>query len=345
MVSSNKIKKVAADAVAFLEVLSAAGVILNVDNEVVNQSEQAKELGLVEYAKLTNSELQDLVNVARETRSAQTKEIYFSRNLRAVKQFLVARATMLSEDLVILMVEDRTEAKRLEDTRHDFVENISHELKTPISAISLLSEALQVAINDPEQVRKFAENLQRESKRLGSLVTRIIELSRIQSGDLSGEIDDHDLASIITEAVDANMFLADRKSVKINVDVMPELMVRGDAELLGMAIKNLIENAVIYSEDNSQVGVGLKQDGEFAEVTIIDNGIGISVYQQERIFERFYRVDPSRSRDTGGTGLGLSIVKHAANNHGGEVSVFSRVGLGSTFTLRLPLLKESEAND
>jgi len=345
VVSSNKIKKVAAEAVAFLEVLSAAGVILNVDNEVINQSEQAKDLGLVEYSKLTNSELQELVNEARTSRAAQTKEIYFSRNLRAAKQFFVARATLLSEDLVILMVEDRTEAKRLEDTRHDFVENISHELKTPISAISLLSEALQIAMNDPEQVKKFAENLQRESRRLGALVSRIIELSRIQSGDLSGDIGEHDLAYIINEAVDANLFLAERKSVKISVDVVPELYVQGDAELLTMAIKNLVENAVIYSEANSQVGVGLKRDGDFAEVTIIDNGIGIPVDQQERIFERFYRVDPSRSRDTGGTGLGLSIVKHAANNHGGEVSVFSRLGLGSTFTLRLPLLKESEAND
>ncbi len=342
MVTSHKVKKVAADAVAFLEVLDTAGVILASDNEVINQSSKALAMGLVEYSKLTNSELQELVDLARAEKSSKSAELYFSKNLRAAKQFLAARATMLSEELVILLIEDRTEAKRLEDTRHDFVENISHELKTPISAISLLAEALQMALNDEEQLKKFAQSLQKESKRLGSLVTRIIELSRIQSGDLAGDVAVLDLGNIIAEAVDANVVLADRAGVKLSFEAEPGVLVEGDGELITMAIKNLIENAIIYSEANSQVGVGLKVEGDFAEVTVIDNGMGIPVDQQERIFERFYRVDPSRSRDTGGTGLGLAIVKHAANNHGGEVTVFSRVGLGSTFTLKLPVYKQTE---
>ena len=345
MVKSQKTKKVAADAVAFLEVLSAAGVILTAENEVIDQSEQAKQMGLVAYGKLINSELQELVNQARAERTSKSTEVYFAPNLRAAKQFLFARATMLSEELVILMVEDRTEAKRLEDVRHDFVENISHELKTPISAISLLSEALQIAVEDPAAVKKFAVDLNKESKRLAGLVNRIIELSRIQAGDLSGEIRKVDLGNLIAEAVDSNLFLADRRNVKLSFDVVPEVYVKGDSELLTMAIKNLIENAILYSEANSQVGVGLKVESGMAEITVTDNGIGIPVDQQERIFERFYRVDPSRSRETGGTGLGLAIVKHAANNHGGEVTVFSRVGLGSTFTLRLPLLTERDQND
>ncbi len=341
MVKSSKTKKVAADAVAFLEVLSTAGVILTSDNEVINQSSKAQEMGLVEYAKLTNPELQDLVKQARTTKLEQTQELYFQKNFKAPRQYIAARATLLSEELVILLVEDRTEAKRLEETRRDFVENISHELKTPISAISLLSEALQVAVNDAEQVGKFSKNLQREAKRLGTLVNRIIELSRIQGGDLQGEIEHIDLAEIIAEAVDANAFLADRRGVKLSFDAESGIEIQGDSQLIIMALKNLIENAVLYSESNSQVGVGLKVEGEFAEITVIDNGIGIPVDQQERIFERFYRVDPSRSRDTGGTGLGLSIVKHAAQNHGGEVTVFSRVGLGSTFTLKLPIAHNS----
>jgi two-component system sensor histidine kinase SenX3 len=299
-------------------------------------------MGLVEYAKLTNSDLQELVNKARKEKQEQALEIYFQKNFKAPRQYLAARATLLSEELVILLVEDRTETKRLDDTRRDFVENISHELKTPISAISLLSEALQVAIDDPEQVKKFATNLQREAKRLGSLVTRIIELSRIQAGDLRGEIENIDLAELIAEAVDANSFLADRRGVKLTFEAQPGIEIVGDSQLIIMALKNLIENAVLYSESNSQVGVGLKAEGDFAEITVIDNGIGIPVDQQERIFERFYRVDPSRSRDTGGTGLGLSIVKHAAQNHGGEVTVFSRVGLGSTFTLKLPISQSSK---
>jgi two-component system sensor histidine kinase SenX3 len=337
MVSSQKAKRVAADAVEFLEVLETAGVIVDSDNQVVNQSPRAIEMGLVEYDKVVSDDLIEIINKARTTGQSVTQELYFSKNIRSPKLYVSARATLLSEELIILLVEDRTEAKRLDETRRDFVENISHELKTPISAISLLSEALQVAIDDPEQVKKFSKNLHKESKRLGSLVTKIIQLSRIQAGDLKGEIEVFDLGLIVDEAVELNQFLADSKGVRITADTPTGIMVQGDAGLLSMAIKNLIENAVLYSESGSSVGVGLSVSEGFAEVAVIDQGIGIPVDQQERIFERFYRVDPSRSRDTGGTGLGLSIVKHAANNHGGEITLFSRPNLGSTFTLRIPI--------
>jgi two-component system sensor histidine kinase SenX3 len=342
MVGSHKVKKVASDAVAFLEVLETAGVIVDATNQVIDQSSKAKDMGLVEYDKVISSELVTLIDTARITRQSVSEELNFSKNIRSPKLYISARATLLSEELVILLVEDRTEANRLDETRRDFVENISHELKTPISAISLLSEALQVAIDDPEQVKKFSKNLQRESKRLGSLVTKIIQLSRIQAGDLKGEIEVFDLGLIVDEAVELNQFLADSKGVKISVDTPSGVLVQGDAGLISMALKNLIENAVLYSESSSSVGVGLELNDGFAEVAVIDKGIGIPVDQQERIFERFYRVDPSRSRDTGGTGLGLSIVKHAANNHGGEVKVFSRPNLGSTFTFRIPTHHEED---
>lgn len=342
MVGSHKVKKVASDAVAFLEVLDTAGVVVDATNQVVDQSSKAKDMGLVEYGKVISTELVELMTKARVTRQSVTEELFFAKNSRSPKLFISARATLLSEELVILLIEDRTEAKRLDETRRDFVENISHELKTPISAISLLSEALQVAIDDPEQVKKFSKNLQRESKRLGSLVTKIIQLSRIQAGDLQGEIEVFDLGQIVDEAVELNQFLADSKAVKITADTPSGIFVQGDAGLISMAIKNLIENAVLYSETNSNVGVGLSEVEGFAEVAVIDKGIGIPLDQQERIFERFYRVDPSRSRETGGTGLGLSIVKHAANNHGGEVTLFSRPNLGSTFTLRIPIHQEQE---
>ena len=342
MVKSQKVKKVAAEAVAFLEVLETAGVILDSDNQVVDQSSKAKEMGLVEYGKVISPELVELVGKARKTRSSLTEELEFAKNLRSPKLFISARATLLSEELVILLVEDKTETKRLDDTRRDFVENISHELKTPISAISLLSEALQVAVDDTEQVKKFSKNLHREAKRLGSLVNKIIQLSRIQAGDLAGEIEVLDVGQIVSEAVDLNQFLAESKGVKITAETPEGIFVEGDAELLTMAVKNLIENAVLYSDGNANVGVGVEVKDDFAEITVIDKGIGIPVDQQERIFERFYRVDPSRSRDTGGTGLGLSIVKHAAHNHGGEITVFSRVGLGSTFTLSIPIHHEGD---
>ena len=342
MVGSHKVKKVASDAVAFLEVLDTAGVVVDSTNQVVDQSSKAKDMGLVEYDKVISPELVELMTKARVTRQSVTEELFFAKNLRSPKLYIWARATLLSEELVILLIEDRTETKRLDETRRDFVENISHELKTPISAISLLSEALQVAIDDPEQVKKFSKNLHRESKRLGSLVTKIIQLSRIQAGDLQGDIEVIDLGQIVDEAVELNQFLADSKGVKIASDTPSEIYVQGDAGLISMAIKNLIENAVLYSENNSNVGVGLSEVEGFAEVAVIDKGIGIPLDQQERIFERFYRVDPSRSRETGGTGLGLSIVKHAANNHGGEVTLFSRPNLGSTFTLRIPIHQEQE---
>jgi len=337
MVKSQKIKKVASDAVAFLEVLDTAGVIVDSENQVIDQSPKAREMGLVEYEKVISAELIEIIDRARESKESVSEELFFAKNIRSPKLYISARATMLSEELVILLVEDRTEAHRLDETRRDFVENISHELKTPISAISLLAEALEVAVEDTEQVKKFAKNLQRESKRLGSLVNKIIQLSRIQAGDLEGEIEVIDFSQVVNEAVELNQFQADSKNVRITVDAPEGIFVKGDAGLLLMALKNLIENAVIYSDENSQVGVGLAVSDDFAEVIVTDKGIGIPVDQQERIFERFYRVDPSRSRDTGGTGLGLSIVKHAANNHAGEVTVFSRPNLGSTFTLRIPI--------
>jgi two-component system sensor histidine kinase SenX3 len=330
------------DAVAFLEVLAVAGVVLDRLNNVMANTELADEMGLVEYGRLASEELTDFAARARNSGETLTEEISFARNLRTAKIELSVRATALDDSHLILVVEDRTEAKRLEDTRRDFIENISHELKTPISSISLLSEAIQVAVDNPEQVKKFAKNLQRESKRLGSLVKEIIQLSRIQGGDLAASVEPVDLSTVISEATDLNQFQADSKNIKLTVNVPEGLVVLGDAELLTMAMKNLIENAIVYSNEDTQVGIGIREVDNFAEITVTDNGLGIPLDQQERIFERFYRVDPSRSRATGGTGLGLSIVKHAAINHGGDINVFSRVGLGSTFTLRLPLLIETD---
>jgi two-component system sensor histidine kinase SenX3 len=339
--TTTALKTSPADAIAFLEVLSVSGVVVDRLNNVVASTEIANEMGLVEYGKLASDELNELAVRARTVGETLTEEISFARNLRTAKVELSVKATALDDAHIILVVEDKTEAKRLDETRRDFVENISHELKTPISSISLLSEALQVAIDNPDQVKKFAKNLQRESKRLGSLVKEIIQLSRIQGGDLASSVEPVDLSLVIYEAVDLNQFQADAKNIKVTVAITEGLVVIGDSELLTMAMKNLIENAIVYSNEDTQVGIGVKDVDDFAEITVTDNGLGIPLDQQERIFERFYRVDPSRSRATGGTGLGLSIVKHAALNHGGDVNVFSRVGLGSTFTLRLPLFTES----
>jgi len=195
---------------------------------------------------------------------------------------------------------------------------------------------LQDGSDDPELVKRFSASLQREATRLGSLVQDIIQLSRVQSAESNTNFAPVDLSGIIHDAVERTQVLADKRGITIKAAAPAGHIVFGDAEALGMAIKNLIENAVIYSDEDSQVGVGLRAVDGVAEVTVIDNGIGISVEDQERIFERFYRVDPSRSRQTGGTGLGLAIVKHVALNHRGEVRLFSQPGTGSTFTLRIP---------
>ncbi len=324
-------------AVEILDLLASAGVILNGSNTVVRATKSALALGLVQNRLLIHSALVRLVELARGTGKNQTIEAELNTGLRGETIWVQARAARMENNNVMLLVEDRTEAKRLEDTRRDFVANISHELKTPIGAIGLLAEALQGATDDPQMVTKFAGNLYKESRRLGSLVQEIIQLSRLQSAELSKTGELVDLEGIVHESVERNQVIAEAKNISIEVDAPAGVIVYGDHEMLTMAVKNLIENAILYSEPGTLVGIGLRSIDGVAEIAVTDHGSGIATEDQERIFERFYRVDPSRSRETGGTGLGLAIVKHVASNHRGEIKLFSQLGLGSTFTLRLPL--------
>jgi Signal transduction histidine kinase len=203
---------------------------------------------------------------------------------------------------------------------------------------SLLAEAIEDSIDDTETAKKFAKNLSKESHRLSNLVQEVIQLSKMQSGPILENAIEMDLRQVVTDAVERNQTLAEQHGIKVMADTNESVYVKGDYDMLTTALRNLIENAIVYSEAGSQVGVGIKRIGDIAEISVADSGWGISEDEQERIFERFYRVDPSRSRETGGTGLGLSIVKHAAQNHNGEVKLFSRLGVGSTFTLRIPAI-------
>jgi two-component system sensor histidine kinase SenX3 len=249
-----------------------------------------------------------------------------------------ARAGSIGDGNVLLLVEDRTEAQRLDETRRDFIANISHELKTPIGAIGLLAEALQDNTDDAEMVKRFSANLQREAKRLANRVQDIIQLSRVQSAVSQTTFEPVDLSGVIADSCERNAVAAEAKNITLKIHSPIGHFVMGDRESLTMAVKNLIENAIIYSDEGAQVGIGLRGVEGVAEISVTDTGVGISVEDQERIFERFYRVDQSRSRQTGGTGLGLAIVKHVAMNHRGEIRVFSQLGTGSTFTLRIPEL-------
>lgn len=323
-------------AAELLEVLSAAALVLNPANLAVRATQGALAFGLLQNRTLTSPDLVALVNKTRESNTIEALDAELTIGLSKDKVYITARAANIGEGNVLLIVDDRTESKRLDDTRRDFIANISHELKTPIGAISLLAEALADAADDPEAVAKFSKSLGKESKRLSGLIKDVIQLSRIQSAEVVTNAEIVDLSTVVMEAVDRNSFRAENRGLKISYDAPEGIEVVGDPEMLTVAVKNLIENAIIYSDEGASVGVGLRSVDNVAEITVTDSGIGIANSEQGRIFERFYRVDPSRSRKTGGTGLGLAIVKHVALSHNGEVKLFSKTGVGSTFTLRIP---------
>jgi two-component system sensor histidine kinase SenX3 len=254
--------------------------------------------------------------------------------------FLSIRIAPLDGDLILMLAEDRTTAVRVEETRRDFVANVSHELKTPIGAVALLAEAVEGAADDPEAVHRFAARLAIESQRLGDLVSQIIDLSRLQADDPLVQADLVDIDEVLAAAVDRCRVDAEKRDVQLTVAGERGCQVLGSERQLEAAIGNLVENAIIYSDPGARVAVAAHRvrrgDDEIIEITVSDNGIGIAQADLDRIFERFYRVDYARSRANGGTGLGLSIVKHIAAAHGGEVSVWSQLGQGSTFTVSIP---------
>ena len=245
---------------------------------------------------------------------------------------------------MLLLVEDVTESIRLEDVRRDFMANISHELKTPIGAIGLLSEALASAADDRQQVERFASRLTTEAERLSNITREIIELSRLQSANGLSSPQLIELDRVVTSAIEQNAVAANAKHIEVARGGTKKAKVYGDEALLVVAVHNLVANAIQYSPENSRVGVGVRiGEDEIVEIAVTDQGVGIDEADLDRVFERFYRVDPARSRHTGGTGLGLSIVKHVVQNHGGDVRVWSRRSRGSTFTIRLPEASESRA--
>ena len=337
---SELIEKIASQ---LIDVIASAGIVIDAKNRVVRYSLGAQQLGLVQENRLVHRPLVELVARARTSKGSSESEEELETGLNRDQTWVRARAVLLGEGFVMLLVDDLTESRKLEETRRDFVANVSHELKTPIGAISLLAEAILGATDDPAAVAKFTVSLQRESQRLANIVQELIQLSRVQAAKLSDTSDSLDLNTVIADAIDRNQLLSNQNNIKIVSSSEGPVLISGDYEMLVTALRNLIENAILYSEPGGQVGVGLRVVDSVAEVSVTDSGIGIPETEQERIFERFYRVDPSRSRQTGGTGLGLAIVKHAASHHKGEIKLFSKVGVGSTFTLRLPITTNEEA--
>lgn len=321
-----------------LSVLRSSAVVLDEDNDVVRASAAAHAFGIVRGDRLVVKDLLRLAGEVRRTGEIQSAELDVPRGMHAGSTVAVsARVAPLGSGLVLVLVEDRTEARRVDAVRRDFVANVSHELKTPVGALSLLAEAVEGASDDPEAVRRFAGRMQHETGRLANLVQELIDLSRLQGADPLTEPEVVSVDAVVGDAVDRTHLAAEDKQIELVVGGEKGLTVLGDEAQLVTALRNLIDNAVIYSPPHTRVAVAVRSAGDVVEVSVTDQGIGIPERDLQRIFERFYRVDPARSRATGGTGLGLSIVKHICANHGGEVVVWSVEGSGSTFTLRLPL--------
>ena len=330
-----------------IEALPVAAVVVDADDEVVLVNDAARELGAVFGDAIASAPgLRETIRLAR--RSDQPVEDEIALALPTGFRFVPVgertipvrvRASRVDDGgRVVLVFDDLTEQRRIEAVRRDFVANVSHELKTPVGALSLLAEALSDCADDPAATVRFTERIGIEASRLARLVQELIDLSRLEGADPVPDARVVDLAHVVAEAVDRTRAAADVNAVRINVISAEPALVSGDSHQLVTAVANLVENAVAYSPGGSRVTVGLTRADGWIELSVADEGIGIPADEQERVFERFYRSDPARSRATGGTGLGLAIVKHVTQGHGGEVSLWSAEGKGSTFTLRLPAL-------
>jgi two-component system, OmpR family, sensor histidine kinase SenX3 len=323
-----------------LAVLHSSGVVVGRHDEVLEATNTARTIGLVRGSRIVPPRLLELVRAVRREGTAKTSDLELSRGFGAPGSYLTVQVAPLVDDLIVVLADDQTAARRIEQIRRDFVANVSHELKTPIGAISLLAEAVQEGADDPIAVRRFASRMGVESARLSDLVAQIINLSQLQGDNPLADPEVVEIDHLINDAVDRRRVDAERRQVTLTIAGTTGSKVLGNARQLGVAVGNLVENAVVYSDPGARVVVGahLRSRGEDdqVQITVSDNGIGIPGKELERIFERFYRVDYARSRANGGTGLGLSIVKHVAAIHGGDVTVWSQVGQGSTFTIELP---------
>jgi two-component system sensor histidine kinase SenX3 len=318
-------------------------VLLNQSGEVVLANPAALELGLVhgsrpdERAAKAAEHVRDTGEVVQVDLSPLDHKERAGRGPTAV----LGEVRPLGDGFTVIDTSDESDAVRLEATRRDFVANVSHELKTPVGAMALLAEAVLDAADDPGEVRRFGTKILNEANRLGTLVTELIALSRLQGAERLPELATVEVDEVVREALERCRLAAESANIRITVDPPSGLLIKGDATLLVTALSNLLDNAISYSPPGSPVSVSRRLANGFVEIAVTDRGLGIAPEHQQRVFERFFRIDQARSRATGGTGLGLAIVKHVAANHGGDVQLWSKPGTGSTFTLRIPAHPDS----
>jgi len=327
-----------------LQSLESESLIVVPGEQILFQSPGISNFAIVKEERITSEDLMALIRVARRTNETHRSRIEIARGPIGAgkREFEVSVSPLNEEGMVLVLISDQSEARRIDAVRRDFVANVSHELKTPIGALGLLSEAILGAKDQPDAVVKFASRMQMEAKRLTDLVQEIIDLSRLQSSDPLQKAFDVEASDVVREAVAQAALSAESRKITVEIGEIEDATVIGDRDQLIMAVLNLVENAINYSPENTRVSVVVKVKEELLEISVTDQGIGIAEGELARVFERFYRVDPARSRMTGGTGLGLSIVKHVALNHGGDIKVWSKEGVGSTFTLQLPIARSIE---
>ena len=321
------------------ELLEDEVIVIDTEDYPLFQSPGIASLNIIREGHLYGDEILAIVRAVRRTGKSPQGIVEIPRGpIGQGKRKIKIAVAALDEDTTLILINDESEKSRVDAIRRDFIANISHELKTPIGALSLLSEAISQAKDDPEAMERFASRIKSEARRLEDLVKEIINLSRLQGEDPLMDPHPVEMGEVVNEAISQAETSAEARNIDVIRSDKKEGWVLGDRDQLIMAVHNLIENAINYSPEGTRVSVEVKPIDGLVEIDVVDQGIGIKEEDVDRIFERFYRVDPARSRETGGTGLGLSIVKHVAQNHGGDVKVWSKVGVGSTFALRFPRL-------
>jgi len=320
-----------------LSILPSASLVVAPDGTVLRASARALTLGIVNRNAVAVPDISEIVarvadNGAPQEQTLRVRRPPLGRELLEVR----VRVASLSSGAVLVLIDDLAEERRVDAVRRDFVANISHELKTPVGALSILAEAVLSAADDPQQVQHFAEKMQTEASRIGTLIQDVIDLSRLQGDDPMNHAELVDTDQLINRAIEEVRTIATGLEIEIIRGESLDAPILGDRSQLLTALRNLLTNAISYSAASTRVSVTAREVDGIVEISVKDAGIGIPPHDLDRIFERFYRVDPARSRGTGGTGLGLAIVKHVCQNHGGECTVWSEVGTGSTFTLRIP---------
>lgn len=330
------------DLEAVLRALRTPSFWVSPDGEVVWAHPAVEAIRVVWRGGVRIPEVSRMVDLAKQSEQVVQRDLTVRRpGRRQTGIRLRVRVAPLPSGAALVLVEDVSETERLDHARRDFVANVSHELKTPVGALSLLAEAVIQGRDDPAAVEHFASRMVAETRRLTTLINDLMDLSRLEGIEPLSPMEPVVVDAIVMQACDDARQLAQAKGIRFLRGGVPGLRVLGVGPQIQTALRNLIVNAINYSPHDTKVAVTTGTSDGWVTIAVTDQGIGIPPTELDRVFERFYRVDPARSRDTGGTGLGLAIVKHVCANHGGQIDVWSRVGEGSTFTMRLPELTEA----